>query len=310
MAGHRLNVVRGEGRGTRQAHRPMAVLAPNATVAAQWVEEICQSTDPETITKIITSGNGLQFRKHPSGRVRTLNTEEFSGEWPEDVRYVWKEGDKRASKAIIIMSIDTFSNRTVDISRDPLGKVNYTSTFTELGRKFSVLIVDEAHKVKNDITRNWKSVYLLDRQFTLLVTATPAVNSLTDLMGLARILWPAPSEYLKTHKPATWNLMEQTIKKLQDLKNLDDTVASDDMRLVAGRPGLLAKMLCRNRGVAHDIQLVRDYLKYFESLAILRRSPSSSLSANWDEINTVSLEGLFPKVDHGTVELQLDAARA
>ena len=83
----------------------MAVLAPNATVAAQWVEEICQSTDPETITKIITSGNGLQFRKHPSGRVRTLNTEEFSGQWPEDVRYVWKEGDKRASKAIIIMSI-------------------------------------------------------------------------------------------------------------------------------------------------------------------------------------------------------------
>ena len=306
MARHKLNVVREQGPFPRRSHRPMLVLAPNATVAAQWIEEICLSTDPETIVKIITSGNGLQFRKHHSSRVRALNSEEFSGEWPDDVNYVWDDRDQRASKTIIVMSIDTFSKRTVEVTYNAMGRPSYTSTFTEMGRQFSVVVVDEAHKVKNDTTRNWKSVLTLDRQFTLLVTATPAINSLTDLMGLARLLWPAPSEYLKIHKPQTWQRMENTVGRLQDLRRIDGLAQWDDMRLVAGRPGLLAKILCRNRGAAHDIQLVRDYLKYFESLAILRRSPSSSLYMDWEKTRTVSLEGLLPKVDHTTIELELD----
>lgn len=311
MAGHKLNYTPGgrqpDGKKTRVKHCPMAILAPNATVAAQWVEEICQNTDPESISKIITSGNGLQFRKHPSGRIRSLSTDEFTSEkWPQDVDYVWKDKDKRASKTVIVMSIDTFAARTVTASEGTAGQVTYESSFTQYQRKFSIVIVDEAHKVKNDATRNWKSVAMLDRQFTLLVTATPAINSLTDLMGLARLLWPRPSEYLKTRQPEVWKTMEEKITKLQDLNQLDTVEAWDDLRLAAGRPGLLAKMLCRNRGAHHDIQLIRDYLKYFESLAILRRSPTSSLYFDWEMTKPVSLEGLFPSVSYNTVNIQLE----
>lgn len=309
MAGQELNVIKKkpDGRRMQKTYRPMAILAPNATVAAQWIEEICQSTDPETISQIITSGNGLRYRAHPSGRVRSLTAEQFASKsWPADVEYVWKEKEKRAAKTIIIMSIDTFAGRTVEVSTNAAGQATFTSSFTRLKRRFSIVVVDEAHKVKNDATRNWKAVSLLDRQFTLLVTATPTINSVTDLMGLARLLWPVPSEYLKGSKRETWDSIEENITKLQDLRQLDDVNAWDDMRLVAGRPGLLAKMLCRNKGANHDIQLIRDYLKYFESLAILRRSPTSKLYSDWEMTKSVSLEGLFPNVDYRTADIQLE----
>ncbi|KAK7754852.1 hypothetical protein SLS62_003166 [Diatrype stigma] len=310
MAAKGLNVIPGgkgpNGKRFKRKHHPMVILAPNATVAAQWIEEICRNTDHDSISQIITSGNGLQ-KKHPSGRVRPLTAEEFGSEkWPEDVRYVWNESEKRAAKTIIIMSIDTFASRTLESSNDEAGQAKYESIFTKHKRKISVLIVDEAHKVKNDATRNWKSVALLDRRFTLLVTATPTINSLTDLMALARLLWDRPSEYLKAHNPDVWRTMEENITNLQALSQLDTVEAWDDLRLAAGRPGLLAKMLCRNKGAHHDIQLVRDYLKYFESLAVLRRSPTSNLYYDWEKTKPVSLEGLFPPVNYKTVDIQLE----
>ncbi len=116
MAARGLNVIRGktpEGKQTRARYRPMLILAPNATVASQWVEDICQNTDAETIPLILTSGNGLNFQDHPSGRVRSLSPEQFGGEWPRNLKYIWDDKQKRAAKSIIIMPIDTFASRTV-----------------------------------------------------------------------------------------------------------------------------------------------------------------------------------------------------
>ncbi|RYP59209.1 hypothetical protein DL769_008643 [Monosporascus sp. CRB-8-3] len=304
LARQKLNVIR--TKGSRPKYRPMAILAPNAAVAAQWVEEICQHTDPEAISQIITSGNGLQYRKHWSGRVRSLSAKEFDGPWPRDVTYVWKS-QPRSSKAVIIMSIDTFSSRTTEARKDEAGQAVYCSTFARRGRGFSVMVVDEGQKVKNDATRNWKSVSMVDREFTLLVTATPCINSLTDLMGLARLLWKTPSEYLEKQHPDSWKRMEEKVTKLHHLKDLDSLDSWDHFQLVAGRPGLLAKMLYKDRGTrSHDIQLIREFLKYFESLALLKRSPSSIIYRDWEKTQPVSLEGLFPKVEHFTVDIRPD----
>ncbi|RYP29395.1 hypothetical protein DL767_006735 [Monosporascus sp. MG133] len=304
LARQKLNVIR--TKGSRAKHRPMAILAPNAAVAAQWIEEICQHTDPEAISQIITSGNGLQYRKHWSGRVRSLSAKEFDGPWPQDVGYVWKS-KPRSSKAVIIMSIDTFSSRTTEACKGQGGQAAYRSKFARHGRGFSIVVVDEGQKVKNDATRNWKSVSMVDREFTLLVTATPCINSLTDLMGLARLLWKTPSEYLEKQHPDTWKQIGKEVTNLHDLKRLDSRNSWDHFQLVAGRPGLLAKMLYKDRGTrSHDIQLVREFLKYFESLAILKRSPSSIIYRDWEKTQPVSLEGVFPKVEHFTVDIRPD----
>ncbi|RYP53801.1 hypothetical protein DL768_001252 [Monosporascus sp. mg162] len=304
LARQRLNVIR--AKGSKPKYRPMAILAPNAAVAAQWIEEICQHTDPEAISQIITSGNGLQYRKHWSGRVRSLSAKEFDGSWPQDVSYVWKS-QPRSSKAVIIMSIDTFSSRTTGACKDQAGQAVCGLKRAWRTRGFSIVVVDEGQKVKNDATRNWKSVSMAGREFTLLVTATPCINSLTDLMGLARLLWKTPSEYLEKQHPDIWKRMEKEVTNLHHLKKLDSYDSWDHFQLVAGRTGLLAKMLYKDRGTrSHDIQLVREFLKYFESLALLKRSPSSIIYRDWEKTQPVSLEGVFPKVEHFTVDIRPD----
>ena len=55
---------------------------------------------------------------------------------------------------------------------------------------FDMVIVDEAHKLKNSDTLNWKFVNSLKKKYCLLLTATPVQNNLKELYNLIRILYP------------------------------------------------------------------------------------------------------------------------
>lgn len=44
-----------------------------------------------------------------------------------------------------------------------------------------MVIVDEAHHLKNRNTLNWKLVNALQKRFLLLLTATPVENNLIEL---------------------------------------------------------------------------------------------------------------------------------
>lgn len=71
---------------------------------------------------------------------------------------------------------------------------------------WDVLIVDEAHCLKNRSSANWKLVNSLQRKFMLLLTATPVENSLTELYNLVTLLKPGllatESEFRKVHVAA------------------------------------------------------------------------------------------------------------
>jgi superfamily II DNA or RNA helicase len=55
---------------------------------------------------------------------------------------------------------------------------------------FDLVIVDEAHHLKNRATRNWKLVDALQKRFLLLLSATPVQNSLVELYNLLTLLKP------------------------------------------------------------------------------------------------------------------------
>ncbi len=55
---------------------------------------------------------------------------------------------------------------------------------------FDLVIVDEAHHVKNHLTAGWKLVDDLRSRFLLLITATPVENNLMDLYNLVTLLKP------------------------------------------------------------------------------------------------------------------------
>ena len=64
-------------------------------------------------------------------------------------------------------------------------------------RAYDMVIVDEAHHLKNRSTLNWKLVNAIQKTFLLLVTATPVQNNLEELYNLVTLLRPG---HLKTRK--------------------------------------------------------------------------------------------------------------
>jgi SNF2 family DNA or RNA helicase len=57
-------------------------------------------------------------------------------------------------------------------------------------RHWDLVIVDEAHHLKNRSTLNWKLVNALNKRFILMLSATPVQNSLVELFNLLTLLKP------------------------------------------------------------------------------------------------------------------------
>jgi len=66
---------------------------------------------------------------------------------------------------------------------------------------FDLVIVDEAHHLKNRASASWKFINELQRKYILLLTATPVENSLNELYNLITLLKPGqlstPREFRK-----------------------------------------------------------------------------------------------------------------
>src|SRR5262249_42853009 len=57
-------------------------------------------------------------------------------------------------------------------------------------RHWDLVIVDEAHHLRNRTTQLWKLASELSKQFMLLLTATPVQNNLDELFNLVTLLEP------------------------------------------------------------------------------------------------------------------------
>jgi len=59
-----------------------------------------------------------------------------------------------------------------------------------LAREYDLLVIDEAHKLKNRSTLAWQFVNQIRKRYVLLLTATPVQNDLMELYSLITILAP------------------------------------------------------------------------------------------------------------------------
>src|SRR5690606_39409600 len=55
---------------------------------------------------------------------------------------------------------------------------------------YDILVVDEAHKLKNASTQSYQFVNRIRRKFCLMLTATPVQNDLKELFNLINLLRP------------------------------------------------------------------------------------------------------------------------
>ncbi|TMW74118.1 DEAD/DEAH box helicase [Alteribacter natronophilus] len=99
-----------------------------------------------------------------------LNSKFFIPAVEQRKSYVWESCD------VIVSSIDT-------AKREPHRSVIYE-------QDYDMIIIDEAHKLKNKNTKNYQFVRGLKKKFCLLLTATPVQNKLSEVFHLISILKP------------------------------------------------------------------------------------------------------------------------
>ncbi|MBU8916425.1 DEAD/DEAH box helicase [Bacillus sp. FJAT-29953] len=84
--------------------------------------------------------------------------------------YVWEQCD------VVVSSIDT-------AKRNPHREIIYK-------QDYDLIIIDEAHKLKNNKTKNYEFVQNLKKKFCLLLTATPIQNRIEEIFNLVSLLKP------------------------------------------------------------------------------------------------------------------------
>lgn len=84
--------------------------------------------------------------------------------------WMWEKYD------ILVASMDT-------AKRDP-----HASIITK--QPYDMIIIDEAHKCKNQRTKNWQFINQIKKKYCLLLTATPLQNEIKELYNLVTLLKP------------------------------------------------------------------------------------------------------------------------
>ncbi len=102
------------------------------------------------------------------------------------------------------------------------------------GREWDMVIIDEAHHLKNRNTLNWKLANTLRKRFLLLLTATPVENNLMELYNLITLLKPGQLKTVSSFKEEFMTRGDPTDpKNRQQLKGLLDQVMIRNTRAVA-----------------------------------------------------------------------------
>jgi SNF2 family DNA or RNA helicase len=113
-----------------------------------------------------------------------------------------------------------------------------------LARKWDMVIVDEAHHLRNRTTAAWRFASEIQKQFILLLTATPVQNNLEELFNLVTLLEPG---LLSTQRDFSRRFMVGQDKLTP--KNVDELHA------------LLGEVMIRNRRGTVGLQFTRRHAR-------------------------------------------------
>lgn len=136
-----------------------------------------------------------------------------------------------------------------------------------LGRRWDIVIVDEAHHLRNRATMLWKFASEIQKQYILLLTATPVQNNLDELFNLVTLLEPG---LLRTAKQFQKRFVDRKDKLApKNVEELHDLLAEVMVRNRRGSVGLQftrrwATTLCV-QPTKDEESLYRDVTKFVKS---------------------------------------------
>ncbi|MEK3890751.1 DEAD/DEAH box helicase [Bacillus sp. FSL K6-3431] len=133
--------------------------------------------------------------------VAELNSKFYISAVAQRKSYVWEQYD------CVVSSIDTAKRSP---HKEIIAKQHY-----------DLIIIDEAHKLKNHKTKNYEFVQSLKKKFCLLLTATPIQNRIEEIFYLVSLLKPghlgSQSVFLEKYKNKRLSIQED--EHLKDLVN-------------------------------------------------------------------------------------------
>jgi SNF2 family DNA or RNA helicase len=163
------------------------------------------------------------------------------------------QGEMRRKFAIELTSYDDPSFRNADASAWDVHDRLIFSIHTAkrephrsaiLARRWDMVIVDEAHHLRSRTTAAWKFASELQKQFILLLTATPVQNNLEELFNLVTLLEPG---LLNTQRDFSRRFVSKEDKLTP--RNVDQLHA------------LLSEVMVRNRRSTVGLQFTQRYAR-------------------------------------------------
>lgn len=157
--------------------------------------------------------------------VRELNQKFGIPAMAQKKAYMWEQCD------IVVASMDT-------AKRDPHREI-------VLGQEYDMLIVDEAHKLKNKKTTNYTFVQQVRKKYCLLLTATPVQNNLDELYNLITLLKPgqlggqgqfSANFVVDKRLPKNEDKLQETLSKVMIRNRRSDGGLSFTSRIVKNIP--------------------------------------------------------------------------
>ncbi|MCL1632548.1 DEAD/DEAH box helicase [Sporolactobacillus sp. CPB3-1] len=177
--------------------------------------------------------------------VSELNTKFYIPAVAQRKTYVWSQCD------IVVSSIDT-------AKREPHRKLVRQ-------QNYDLIIIDEAHKLKNHKTKNYQFVQSLKKKFCLLLTATPIQNRVNEIFYLVSLLKPGylgdAENFSKNYKSG-----ERNVKNEAKLKTLVNQVMVRNRREDTGLnwPKRIIK--------SFDIPFTAEEQAFYDRLALLKQN--------------------------------------
>ncbi|MBS4209617.1 SNF2-related protein [Bacillus sp. FJAT-50079] len=177
--------------------------------------------------------------------VAELNTKFHIPAVAQRKSYVWEQYD------CVVSSIDT-------AKRSPHREIIAQ-------QQYDLIIIDEAHKLKNHKTKNYEFAQSLKKKFCLLLTATPIQNRIEEIFYLVSLLKPghlgSQSGFLEKYKNKKLSVQED-----EHLKNLVNKVMIRNRRATTGIEWT------ERRVEAIPIEFTDEERDLYDSLEILRNA--------------------------------------
>jgi superfamily II DNA or RNA helicase len=134
-------------------------------------------------------------------RVLVLTPASLVGQWREELETKFDISCATTHDAMLRSDPDRFWNQPRLVASLALARRSDHAARL-IGRSFDLVIVDEAHHLRDRTSQSYKLVDALNKRFLLLLSATPVQNDLTDLYNLLTLLKPGIFKTLKEFRSA------------------------------------------------------------------------------------------------------------